>query len=71
MPEVIVRKRVGRRKGDLGYRIRRWSYRHRPQLAVAAAFVVAGLLGILLAMVLRDAGSSGGGDAPPAAESPA
>lgn len=40
MPEITVRKRVGKRSGDLKYKSRRWFYRHRPQVAVAVAFLI-------------------------------
>lgn len=46
MPQVIVRRRLGRPSGTLGHRVNRWFYRHRPQVAVIAAFVVACLLGM-------------------------
>jgi hypothetical protein len=38
LPEVTVRKRVGRRSGSWRYRLSRWSYRYRPQIAVGVAF---------------------------------
>ena len=49
MPEVVVRKRVGRRSGDWKYRANRWFYRNRPRIAVMAAFGVACLLGLVAA----------------------
>ena len=49
MPEVVVRKRVGRRSGDWTYRLNRWFYRNRPKIAVIAAFAVACLLGLVAA----------------------
>jgi hypothetical protein len=49
MPEVVVRKRVGRRSGDWNYRLNRWFYRNRPKIAVIAAFGVACLLGLAAA----------------------
>lgn len=51
MPEVIVRKRVARRRGNWKYRLNRWFYRHRPQVAVAAAFVAACLVGLIAASI--------------------
>jgi hypothetical protein len=47
MPEVIVRKRLAKRSGGLKYRINRWFYRHRPTVAVVAAFVLASLVAIV------------------------
>jgi len=49
MPEVVVRKRVGRRSGDWKFRLNRWFYRNRPQIAVIAAFAVACLIGLAAA----------------------
>lgn len=49
MPEIVVRKRVGRRSGDMQYRMNRWFYRNRPKIAVLAAFGVACLLGLAAA----------------------
>jgi hypothetical protein len=49
MPEVVVRKRLGRRSGDWKFRLNRWFYRHRPQIAVIAAFAVACLIGLAAA----------------------
>ena len=40
MPEVTVRKRVGKRSGGWKYKVRRWYYRNRPQVAVTAAFAL-------------------------------
>ncbi|WP_411289039.1 hypothetical protein [Phenylobacterium sp.] len=55
MPQVIVRKRLGRRSGTLGHRVNRWFYRNRPQVAVIAAFAVACLLGMAAASIgLKD-----------------
>jgi hypothetical protein len=49
MPEVLVRKRLGRRSGDWKFRLNRWFYRNRPQIAVIAAFAVACLIGLAAA----------------------
>jgi hypothetical protein len=49
MPEVVVRKRMGRRSGDWRYRLNRWFYRNRPRIAVVAAFGAACLLGLMAA----------------------
>ena len=52
MPEVIVRKRAGKRNGNVSYRLHRWYYRHRPQVAVAVAFLVFALAGYFVAKAL-------------------
>lgn len=49
MPEVVIRKRVGRRSGDWKYRVNRWYFRNRPKIAVVAAFAVACVLGLVAA----------------------
>lgn len=41
MPEVTVRKRVGRRSGGIRYRFRRWLYYRRATLAVGVAALLA------------------------------
>ena len=46
MPEVTVRRRVGKRSGDWKYRLNRWFYRNRPRIAVVVAFIVAALIGL-------------------------
>lgn len=46
MPEVIVRKRLGRRSGDFRYRMRRWIYHNRPQIAVVVAVGLMSMIGI-------------------------
>lgn len=59
MPEVVVRKRLGRRSGDWRFRMNRWFYRNRPKIAVIAAFGVACVLGLAAAsMGLRNLGES-------------
>jgi len=63
MPEVTVRKRAGKRKGSVNYRLHRWFYRHRPQVAVVAAFLVFALGGYLIAKVMLPSMGAGGGDA--------
>ena len=52
MPEVTVRKRVGKRSGGWKYKTQRWYYRHRPQVAVAAAFAVVVLISIIVVHLL-------------------
>ena len=49
MPEVMVRKRLGRRSGDWKFRLNRWFYRNRPKIAVIAAFAVACVIGLAAA----------------------
>lgn len=51
MPEVVVRKRLGRRSGDWKYRVNRWYYRNRPKIAVVVAFSVACLLSLIAASI--------------------
>lgn len=49
MPEVVIHRRLSRR-------MERWYYRHRPGVAVTAAFATACLLGLAAASLgLRDA----------------
>ncbi|HEV2531414.1 hypothetical protein [Phenylobacterium sp.] len=67
MPEVVVRKRVGRRTGDWRFRLNRWFYRNRPKIAVIAAFAVACVLGLVAASM----GLQGVGAGPAQAETPA
>lgn len=70
MPEVVVRKRVGRRSGDWKYRLNRWYYRHRPRIAVTAAFAIACLLGVIAAsMGLANLGAGPPADSQPAVSS--
>jgi hypothetical protein len=71
MPEVVVRKRLGRRSGDWKFRLNRWFYRHRPQIAVIAAFAVACLIGLAAASLgiqSLGAGSAGADTAAPPAQ---
>ena len=71
MPEVVVRKRVGRRSGDWKYRVNRWYYRNRPKIAVMAAFAVACLLGLVAAsMGLQNLGGSAAQAETPASPAP-
>ena len=67
MPEVVVRKRLGRRSGDWKYRLDRWFYRNRPKIAVLAAFAVACLAGLVIAAVAIEQMGAG----PAQAEAPA
>ena len=57
MPEVTVRKRVARRSGSWRYRLNRWFYRNRPQVAVSVAFVIFVLAGIVLASLSANTAS--------------
>ena len=58
MPDVMVRKRLGRRSGDWKFRLNRWFYRNRPKIAVLAAFAVACVLGLVAAsMGVQNLGS--------------
>lgn len=59
MPEVVVRKRLGRRSGDWKYHVNRWYYRNRPKIAVMAAFAVACVLGLVAASMGITSLSSG------------
>lgn len=49
VPEVVTRKRLGRRTGGVRFKLHRWFYRNRPQVAVFVAFVIFVLAGILFA----------------------
>jgi len=69
MPEVVVRKRLGRRSGDWKFRLNRWFYRNRPRIAVIAAFAVACLIGLAAASL--GISSLGGGSAEADAPAPA
>lgn len=51
MPEVVTRKRLGRRTGGVQFKLHRWFYRNRPQVAVAVAFVIFVLAGIVFANI--------------------
>lgn len=68
MPEVTVRKRVGKRNGSVNYRLHRWFYRHRPQVAVAAAFLVFALGGYFIAKAMLPSTAVGGSE--PTASAP-
>lgn len=58
MPDVMVRKRLGRRSGGWKFRLNRWFYRNRPKIAVLAAFAVACMLGLVAAsMGVQNLGS--------------
>jgi hypothetical protein len=67
MPEVVVRKRLGRRSGDWKFRLNRWFYRNRPQIAVIAAFAVACLIGLAAASLGIHSLGVGSAQADPAA----
>jgi hypothetical protein len=69
MPEVVVRKRLGRRSGDWKFRLNRWFYRNRPKIAVIAAFGVACVLGLAAASMGMQ--SLGAGPSQAQADTPA
>jgi hypothetical protein len=71
MPEVVVRKRLGRRSGDWRYRLNRWFYRNRPKIAVIAAFGVACLLGLAAASMGLQSLSAGPSQAQAGTATPA
>ncbi|MFZ3008388.1 MAG: hypothetical protein WA047_19660 [Phenylobacterium sp.] len=52
MPEIVTRKRLGRRTGGVRFKLRRWFYRYRPEVAVTIAFIVFVFVGILFASLL-------------------
>ncbi|MDB5450667.1 MAG: hypothetical protein JWQ52_1795 [Phenylobacterium sp.] len=68
MPEVIVRKRLAKRSGDWKFKVSRWFYRNRPQVAVLAAFAIACVAGLVLAAA--GLGSLGGRPADTEASAP-
>lgn len=49
MPEVFVRKRVGKRSETTTFRLSRWYYRHRPRVAITVAFLAACIIGLVMA----------------------
>lgn len=49
MSEAVVRKPLDRRAADWRSRLERWFHRHRPRIAVTAAFAIACLLGVIAA----------------------
>ena len=51
MSGIVIRKRLRRRSGDWRYHLNRWFQRNRPEAAVALAFVIACLLGLIAAGV--------------------
>ena len=53
MPEVRARRRTAKRSGSARFRLNRWYYRHRPQVAVAVAFLAASVIGLGV-VVYRD-----------------
>jgi hypothetical protein len=71
MPEVVVRKRMGRRSGDWRYRLNRWFYRNRPKIAVIAAFGVACVLGLAAASMGLQSLSAGPSQAQAETSAPA
>jgi len=68
MPEVGVRKPLGRRPGGVRYHMDRWFYRNRPKIAVMAAFAIACLLGLVAASLgMQSLGHASVPSGPPAA----
>lgn len=58
MPEVVTRRRLGRRTGGLRFKLHRWFYRNRPEVAVSVAFVIFVLTGILVAgLIIKSTGN--------------
>ena len=51
VPDVVTRKRVGRRSGGLRFKLNRWFYRNRPAVAVGVAFIIFVLVGIVFAQL--------------------
>lgn len=54
MPELKVRKRLGRRSGGLRFRLNRYYYRNRARIAVIVAFLIAGALGVFALSAISD-----------------
>lgn len=46
MPAVIVRQRLGSRSGKMSYRLNRWYWRNRANIAVTTAFAAACVIGL-------------------------
>lgn len=67
MPEVVTRKRLGRRTGGFRFKVSRWIYRNRPRVAVVVAFFIFVFIGIAFASVsiLSTGGASTDVEAPP------
>lgn len=51
VPEVVTRKRIGRRSGGMRFKLNRWFYRNRPRVAVGIAFIIFVLTGIVFAQL--------------------
>ena len=49
LPEVAVRKRIGKRSETTAYRLSRWYYRRRPRVAIVVAFLAACIIGLVMA----------------------
>jgi len=43
MPEVVVRKRLGRRSGTIQYKLKRWGFHNRSLVAIILSFAAAGV----------------------------
>ena len=68
MPQVMIRKRLGGRSGDMKHQVNRWFYRNRPKIAVMAAFAIACLLGLVAASLgMQSLGHASVPSGPPAA----
>lgn len=73
MPEVTVRKRLGRRSGGLRYRVRRWVFHRRTTIALSLAAFIAVTLALFLWSSLSSAVvgvDAIGADAPAPAHAP-
>lgn len=55
MPEVTVRKRIGRRSGSLRYRLHRWVFYRRTAIALTVAAIVAAAAALVLWTALSNA----------------
>jgi hypothetical protein len=68
MPNIVVRRKIGRRTGGWKLRLRRWLRGNGPQVAVVAAFVAACILGLVAVSVGLNAleGSPSGPESAPA-----
>ena len=58
MPEIIKRKRTGKRSKSLRRRLRSWYARNRTRANVVIAAVIAAAIGLTLAFAMFDRGES-------------
>ena len=58
MPEIIKRKRTGKRSKSLRRRLRGWYARNRYRANMVIAAVIAGAIGLMLAFAMFDRGES-------------